>query len=117
MENLQTYFYHSISARHGTRILSTSGSFSFYTRGEYSKAMLNAFTVLNCGIGTEPAIVSEINDMSGVSEAIQVPGMYDIVAKVSEQSRGDIVKSVKNIRAIANIRSDPIMIMSEESML
>jgi hypothetical protein len=79
--------------------------------------MLNAFTVLNCGIGTEPAIVSEINDMSGVSEAIQVPGMYDIVAKVSEQSRGDIVKSVENIRAIANIRSDPIMIMSEESML
>jgi hypothetical protein len=106
-----------IGKAHRTRILSPSASFSFYTRGGYSKAMLNAFIALNWGIGTEPAIVSEINDMSGVSEAIQVPGMYDIVAKVSEQSRGEIAKSVKNIRAIANIRSDPTMIMSEENML
>jgi hypothetical protein len=73
---------------------------------------------LNCNIGTEPAIVSElIGDIAGVSEAIQVPGVYDIVAKVSEESVKDIANLEKKIRAIANIRSDPTMIISEESML
>ncbi len=76
--------------------------------------MLNAFFFLNCDIGTESAIVSEISDIAGVSEAIQVSGVYDIVAKVSEESREDIAKSVKKIRAISNIRSSLTMIVSEE---
>jgi C4-type Zn-finger protein len=76
--------------------------------------MLNAFVFLNCDIGTESAIVSEISDISGVSEAVRVSGVYDIVAKVSEESRENIAKSVKKIRAIANIRSSLTMIVSEE---
>lgn len=76
--------------------------------------MLNAFIFLNCDISTEPTIISEISNISGVSEAVQVSGVYDIVAKVSEESKEDIAKSVKKIRAIANIRSSLTMIASEE---
>lgn len=76
--------------------------------------MLSAFIFLNCDIGTEPDIVREISAMSGISEAVQVSGVYDIVAKVSEESREDITKLVKKIRAIANIRSSLTMIVSEE---
>jgi DNA-binding Lrp family transcriptional regulator len=76
--------------------------------------MLNAFVFLNCDFGTEPAILNEITDISGVSEAVQLSGVYDIVAKVSEESREDIAKSVREIRAIANIRSSLTMIASEE---
>jgi predicted metal-dependent HD superfamily phosphohydrolase len=77
--------------------------------------MLNGFVFLNCDIGTEAAIVSQINDMSGVSKAVWVSGVYDIVAKLSEEeSKEDIAKSVKNIRAIANIKSSLTMIVSEE---
>jgi Lrp/AsnC ligand binding domain len=76
--------------------------------------MFNAFVFLNCDLGTEPAIVNEISDIAGVSEAVQVSGVYDIVAKVSEESREDIARSVKKIRAIANIRSSLTMIVSEE---
>lgn len=76
--------------------------------------MLNAFVFLNCDIGTEPAILNEITDISGVSEAVQLSGVYDIVAKVSEQSREDIAKSVRKIRTIANIKSSLTMIVSEE---
>lgn len=76
--------------------------------------MLNAFVFLNCNVGTEPAILNEITDISGVSEAVQLSGVYDIVAKVSEESREDIAKSVRKIRAIANIRSSLTMIASEE---
>ena len=76
--------------------------------------MLNAFVFLNCDIGTEPAILNEITDISGVSEAVQLSGVYDIVAKVSEESREDIAKSVRKIRTIANIKSSLTMIVSEE---
>jgi hypothetical protein len=75
--------------------------------------MLNAFVFLNCDIGTGPAVISELSVLSGVSEAVQVSGVYDIVAKVSEESREDIAKSVRKIRAIANIRSSLTMIASE----
>jgi DNA-binding Lrp family transcriptional regulator len=78
--------------------------------------MLNAFLFLNCNIGTEPAIVTEISSIYGVSEAVQVSDVYDIVAKVSEESGEDnIAKSVRKIRAIANITSSLTMIVPEES--
>jgi DNA-binding Lrp family transcriptional regulator len=76
--------------------------------------MLNAFVFLNCDIGTEPAILNEITNISGVSEAVELSGVYDIVAKVSEESREDIAKSVRKIRATANIRSSLTMIVAEK---
>jgi hypothetical protein len=80
--------------------------------------MLNPFVFLNCNTGIDPAIVGEIGGIAGVSEAIQVPGVYDIVAaRVSEECMKDISNLEKKIRAFANIRSEPTMIISEESML
>jgi C4-type Zn-finger protein len=76
--------------------------------------MLNAFVFLNCDISTGPATISEISNISGVSEAVRVSGVYDIVAKLSEESREDISRSIKKIRAIANITSSLTMIESEE---
>ncbi|HEX2168927.1 MAG TPA: Lrp/AsnC ligand binding domain-containing protein [Nitrososphaera sp.] len=76
--------------------------------------MLNAFVFLNCDIGTKPIILHEITDISGVSEAVQLSGVYDIVAKVSEESPGDIAKSVRKISAIASIRSSLTMIVAEK---
>jgi hypothetical protein len=76
--------------------------------------MLNAFVFLNCDIGTEPIILHEITDISGVSEAVQLSGVYDIVAKVSEESPEDIAKSVRKISAIASIRSSLTMIVAEK---
>ena len=76
--------------------------------------MFNAFVFLNCNIERRPATVNEISNISGVSEAVQVSGVYDIVAKVSEESREDITKSVKRIRAMDNIISSLTMIASEE---
>jgi DNA-binding Lrp family transcriptional regulator len=79
--------------------------------------MLSAFVLLNCDMGTEPDILREISVMSGVSEAVQVSGVYDIVAKVREESREDITKLVKKIRAVANIRSSLTMIVSKEEQV
>jgi hypothetical protein len=76
--------------------------------------MLNAFVFLNCDIGTEPTILNEITDISGVSKAVGLIGVYDIVAEVSEESREDLAKSVRKICAIANVRSSLTMIVSEK---
>ena len=76
--------------------------------------MLNAFVFLNCDIGTEPTILNEITDISGVSKAVGLIGVYDIVAEGSEESREDLAKSVRKIRAIANVRSSLTMIVSEK---
>ena len=76
--------------------------------------MLNGFRFLNCDIGTELAIVTEINDISVASQALQLSGVYDIVTNVSEESKDDIAKLVKKILLIANIRSNLSMIVSGE---
>ena len=41
-------------------------------------------------------------------------GVYDVVARVSEESKDDIAKLVKKILLIANIRSNLSMIVSGE---
>jgi DNA-binding Lrp family transcriptional regulator len=76
--------------------------------------MLTAFVLLNCNVGTESTILNELTNISGVSEAVGLIGVYDIVAKISVESREDIAKIVRKIRAIANVRSSLTMIVSEK---
>jgi DNA-binding Lrp family transcriptional regulator len=45
---------------------------------------------------------------------MELIGVYDIVAKLSEESREDIAKSVRKIRAIPNVRSSLTMILAEK---
>lgn len=77
--------------------------------------MLSAFVFLNCDIGAEKGIILEMNGISGVSEAVRVSGVYDIVAKVSDESRDNISVLVKKIRAIASIRSSLTMVVAGEN--
>lgn len=76
--------------------------------------MSSAFVFLNCDIGSEPEIIYEMNKISGVSETARLSGNYDIVAKVSKESREGIVRLVRQIRGIANVRSSLTMIVAED---
>lgn len=75
--------------------------------------MFTAFVFLNCELGKEHATINKMNDISGVSEAIRIAGVYDIVVKVSALSREHVSKMVKKIRAIADIRSSLTLIVTE----
>ena len=77
--------------------------------------MLNAFVFLNCEIGAERTVMNEMSSFSGVSEAVRVSGVYDIVAKVSDESRENMSTLVKKIRAIASIRSSLTMVVASEN--
>ena len=57
--------------------------------------MVSASMFLNCDTRSEHAIASEIIDTSCVYEAKQLPDVYDLVAKVSEQSREHTVKQME----------------------
>ena len=76
--------------------------------------MSTAFVFLNCELGTERAIIDEMKDISGVFEVVRVSGVYDIVAKVSDESREHISRVVKKIRGISNIRSSLTMVVTED---
>ncbi|HEU4605223.1 MAG TPA: Lrp/AsnC ligand binding domain-containing protein [Nitrososphaera sp.] len=75
--------------------------------------MSRAFVLLNCDIGTENAIISTISGMSGVSEAIGLSGVYDIIAKLNAETENGISKIVTKIRSIASIRSSLTMIIAD----
>ncbi len=77
--------------------------------------MSRAFVFLNCDIGAGPEIINEMKTIAGVSDAVQVSEVYDIVAKVTEESKENIVMLVKKIRRIDNVRSSLTMIVAEDS--
>lgn len=77
--------------------------------------MFSAFVFLNCDNGAERDIINEMSSISGVSEAVRVSGVYDIVAKLSDESREKISMLVKKIRAIACIRSSLTMVVAAEN--
>ena len=76
--------------------------------------MSSAFVLLNCDLGTELTIINELNKITGVSEALRVSGIYDIVAKISQQSKEDVITLVRQIRGISSIRSSLTMIIAKD---
>ena len=77
--------------------------------------MLSAFIFLNRDIGAEPAIINEMNRIAGVPGTMRMSGVYDIVAKISEESKENMTRWVKKIHRIALFRSRMIMIVAEDS--
>jgi hypothetical protein len=73
--------------------------------------MSKAFVFLNCDMGAEKEIVSEMADISGVLRATKIAGIYDIVAELNAESESGIAKIVRKLRAIARIRSCLTMIV------
>lgn len=80
----------------------------------YKVIMSRAFVFLNCDVGKDQGIISELKDISGVSRAIGVSGIYDIVADISSDSEAGLAKTVRRFRSLANIRSCLTMIVAEK---
>jgi hypothetical protein len=79
-------------------------------------AMSKAFVFLNCDLGAEKDIVSEMNDISGVQQATKISGIYDIVAELNAESESGIAKIVRKLRSISKIRSCLTMIVAEKKI-
>ena len=77
--------------------------------------MSSAFVLLNCDIGAESSIIDRLNKITGISEAVRVAGIYDIMAKLDEQSKEDVISLIKQIREISHIRSSLTKIIAKDS--
>jgi hypothetical protein len=76
--------------------------------------MTLAFIFLTCDIGAEKAVMGEMRTISGVSEAIWVSGLYDIVARLYADSNGGITDILKRFHAITHVRSCSTMIVADK---
>jgi hypothetical protein len=76
--------------------------------------MTLAFVLLNCDVGAEKSVLGDMKAISGVSEAMGVSGIYDIVAKLRADSNDGITSILRKFHLIAHVRSCSTMIVAEE---
>ncbi|HJM45380.1 MAG TPA: Lrp/AsnC ligand binding domain-containing protein [Candidatus Nitrosopelagicus sp.] len=68
--------------------------------------MAQAFVLINCELGSEEQIISELKTFEDVEEVHGTFGAYDIIAKVSSESVEKIRETITwKIRKIGKIRS------------
>ncbi len=68
--------------------------------------MAQAFVLINCELGSEESVITQLKSLDGVTEVHGTFGAYDILAKIES----DRVESLRElitwkIRKIENIRS------------
>ena len=68
--------------------------------------MTQAFVLINCELGSEERIISELKTFEDVKEVHGTFGAYDIIAKISSESVDKIRETITwKIRKIEKIRS------------
>ena len=68
--------------------------------------MADAFVLINCELGSEEEIISELKTFSDVKEVKGTFGAYDIIAEISSESIEKIRETISwKIRKIEKIRS------------
>ena len=68
--------------------------------------MAQAFVLINCELGSEEQIISELKTLSDVTNVQGTFGAYDIIAQVSSESVEQIRETITwKIRKIEKIRS------------
>ena len=80
---------------------------SAITKSTYRRvnSLASAYVLINCDLGAEEKVISELKTIHKIKEMQGVFGAYDIIAKVEAPS-GDMIKDVTaKIRRIDRIRS------------
>ena len=68
--------------------------------------MTKAFVLINCELGSEEHVISELKTFSDVKEVQGTFGAYDIIAEISSESIEKIRETITGkIRKIGKIRS------------
>jgi len=78
--------------------------------------MPEAFVLVNTEIGSEADVLKDLKKVEGVEEAFAVYGVYDIVARVKEDTMDKVKETVTwKIRRLDKVRSTLTMIVVEET--
>ena len=68
--------------------------------------MATAYVLINCELGSEEAIISQLNTLEGIIEVHVTFGAYDILAKIESSTVEALRETITwKIRKIEKIRS------------
>ena len=68
--------------------------------------MATAYVLINCDLGSEESVISELKSIEGVAEVHGIFGTYDILAKVESKQVETLRETITwKIRKIQKIRS------------
>jgi len=75
-----------------------------------------AFILINSEIGAEESVLNSLRDLEGVEEAYIVYGVYDIIAKIREETMEKLKELITwQIRRLDKVRSTLTMIIVEKA--
>jgi len=75
-----------------------------------------AFILINSEIGAEESVFNSLRDLEGVEEAYIVYGVYDIIAKIREETMEKLKELITwQIRRLDKVRSTLTMIIVEKA--
>jgi len=78
--------------------------------------MSTAFVLVNVETGFDAEVQKKLATMEGVTEAYQVYGVYDLIAKVTADSMDKLKEIITwKIRRLEKVRSTLTMIIMEEN--
>ena len=68
--------------------------------------MATAYVLINCDLGSEESVISELKSIEGVTEVHGIFGAYDVLAKVESKQVETLRETITwKVRKIAKIRS------------
>ncbi|MFN3654502.1 MAG: Lrp/AsnC ligand binding domain-containing protein [Candidatus Nitrosotenuis sp.] len=68
--------------------------------------MATAYVLINCDLGTEGSVISQLKSLDNVKEVHGTFGAYDVLAKLSSEKTENIRETITwKIRKINQIRS------------
>ena len=77
--------------------------------------MSEAYVLINCTLGKEEEVITDITDMNGVSAINGVFGAYDIIVKVEKDTPEEMRSLITDkIRKLKHIRSTLALIVIDE---
>lgn len=76
--------------------------------------MATAYVLINADMGSENDVLNELKNISGISEAYLVYGVYDIIAKVEAETMEQVKEVITwKVRRLEKVRSTLSMIVME----
>lgn len=77
--------------------------------------LASAYILINCEIGEESSVMSQLKGMQNVSEVHIVYGVYDLIAKIEAEDTDSLKKIVtENLRVLEKVRSTMTMICVDQ---
>ena len=90
------------------------GALKMFEDGFKRFGLSTAYTLINCEIGCETAVIDELRLLPQVIEAAEIYGSsYDIIAKVTAETESKLKEIIrKDIRRIGKVKSTQTMMVA-----